>query len=113
MVIVPEGQMSLIPFSCLQDKDGRYLSEKVRIRISPSLTTLKLIQDSPADYHSQVGELIVGVPLVGVKGLRLLECAKKEAEMIASLFGVPCLVGKQATKEVYCKGSGRYAWYIL
>ena len=99
MVIVPEGQMSLIPFSCLQDKDGRYLSEKVRIRISPSLTTLKLIQDSPADYHSQVGELIVGVPLVGVKGLRPLECAKKEAEMIASLFGVPCLVGEQATKE--------------
>ena len=99
MVIVPEGQMSLIPFSCLQDKDGRYLSEKVRIRISPSLTTLNLIQDSPADYHSQVGELIVGVPLVGVKGLRPLECAKKEAEMIASLFGVPCLVGEQATKE--------------
>ena len=99
MVIVPEGQMSLIPFSCLQDKDGRYLSEKVRIRISPSLTTLKLIQDSPADYHSQVRELIVGVPLVGVKGLRPLECAKKEAEMIASLFGVPCLVGEQATKE--------------
>ena len=99
MVIVPEGQMSLIPFSCLQDKDGRYLSEKVRIRISPSLTTLKLIQDSPAAYHSQVGELIVGVPCVGVEGFQTLKCAKGEVEMIASLFGAPCLVGEQATKE--------------
>ena len=99
MVIVPEGKMSLIPFSCLQDKDGRYLSEKVRIRISPSLTTLKLIQDSPAAYHSQVGELIVGVPCVGVEGFQTLKCAKGEVEMIASLFGAPCLVGEQATKE--------------
>ena len=99
MVIVPEGQMWLVPFSCLKDKDGCYLSEKVRIRLSPSLTTLKLIQDSPADYHSQSGELIVGVPQVGLPTFRPLKLAKKEAEMIASLFGVPCLVGEQATKE--------------
>lgn len=99
MVIVPEGQMWLVPFTCLKDKDGCYLSEKVRIRLSPSLTTLKLIQDSPADYHSQNGELIVGVPQVGVQTFRPLKLAKKEAEMIASLFGVPCLVGEQATKE--------------
>ena len=99
MIIVPEGQMWLIPFSCLKDKDGCYLSEKVRIRLSPSLTTLKLIQDSPADYHSQSGELIVGVSQVGVPTFRPLQLAKKEAEKISSMFGVPCLVGDQATKE--------------
>lgn len=98
MVIVPEGQMWLIPFSCLKDKHCCYLSEKVRIRLSPSLTTLKLIQDSPADYHSQSGELIVGVPQVGVETFRPLQLAKKEAEKIASMFGVLCLVGDQTTK---------------
>ena len=106
MVIVPEGQMSLIPFSCLKDKDGCYLSEKVRIRISPSLTTLRLIQDSPADYHSQSGELIVGVLQVGVQTFRPLKFAKKEAEMIASLFGVQCLVGELATKEEVLRSIG-------
>lgn len=106
MVIVPEEQMWLVPFSCLKDKDGCYLSEKVRIRLSPSLTTLRLIQDSPADYHSQSGELIVGVLQVGVQTFRPLKFAKKEAEMIASLFGVQCLVGELATKEEVLRSIG-------
>ena len=45
------------------NESRNFLSEKFRIRIVPSLTTLKLIQDSSADYHS--GALIVGDPDVG------------------------------------------------
>ena len=106
VLIVPEGPLFLIPFSALQDSSGRYLSEIVRIRLIPSLTTLKLIQDSPADYHCQTGALIVGDPNVGrvnfdgrVVELCSLPKAREEAQMVSALLGVRCLVGEQATKE--------------
>jgi len=106
VLIVPEGPLFLIPFPALQDSSGRYLSEIVRIRLIPSLTTLKLIQDSPADYHCQTGALIVGDPSVRrvnfngrVVELCSLPKAREEAQMVSALLGVPCLVGEQATKE--------------
>ena len=52
-------------FAALKTESGKYLSETVRIRIVPSLTTLKLIQECPSDFHSQTGALIVGDPEVG------------------------------------------------
>ena len=71
------------------------------------MTTLKLIQDSPADYHSQAGALIVGDPDVGAvhyKGREMsvsrLPCAGNEAVMIGQLLGVQPLLGKHATKQV-------------
>ena len=65
IIIVPDRSLNQVPFPALTDERGRYLSETFKIRIVPSLTTLKLIQDSPADYHSQTGALIVGDPEVG------------------------------------------------
>ena len=83
-----------------------YLSESFRILILPSLMTLKLIQDSPADYHSQTGALIVGKPDVSrvyykgsVEKLCPLPCARKEAEMIGRLVGAQPLLGEHATKQ--------------
>ena len=95
-----------VSFAALEDENGKFLSENIRIRIVPSSTTLKLIQDSPADFHSQTGALIVGDPYVGevlYKGRREeplpLPCAREEAEMIGGLLGVQPLLGKQATKQ--------------
>jgi len=58
------------------------------------LTTVKLIQDSSADYHSQTDELIVGDLDVGqlfykgrLEGKTRLPCAREEAEMIGELLG--------------------------
>ncbi|KAL9986295.1 hypothetical protein ACROYT_G000419 [Oculina patagonica] len=65
IIIVPDRSLNKVPFVALHDEGGKYLSESFRIRIVPSLSTLKLIQDSPADYHSQTGALIVGDPVVG------------------------------------------------
>ena len=65
LIVVPDCSLNQVPFAALTDEGGRYLSDKFRIRIVPSLTTLKLIQDSPADYHSKSGALIVGDPDVG------------------------------------------------
>ena len=106
IIIVPDRYVFKVPFAALQDENGKYLSESFRIRIIPSLTTLKLIHDSPADYHSQTGVLIVGDPDVGevlyngdVYKPPRLPFAEMEAEMIAQLLGAKSLVGKQATKQ--------------
>ena len=55
IIIVPDNLLYPIPFAALMDDNGKYLSDTFRIRIVPSLTTLKLIQLSPADYHSKTG----------------------------------------------------------
>ena len=107
IIIVPDRSLYRVPFAALRDQPGgEYLSETFRIRFVPSLSTLKIIQDSPADYHSQTGALVVGDPKVGevlYKGSRLditpLPCARKEAEMVGRLLGVMPLLGEHATKQ--------------
>ena len=106
IIFVPDRSLYTIPFAALTDESGKYLSDTFRIRIVPSLTTLKLIQNSPEDYHSQTGALIVGEPAVSevyFKGnreiLNPLPSARKEAEMIGRLLGVKPLLGKHATKQ--------------
>ena len=107
IIVVPDRSLNQVPFAALTDERGRYLSETLRIRIVPSLTTLKLIQDSRAFYHSQRGALIVGDPDVGTvyyKGKAMswsrLPCAGNEAVMIGQLLSVQPLLGPQATKLV-------------
>ncbi|CAH3038629.1 unnamed protein product [Pocillopora meandrina] len=106
IIVVPDSSLSRVPFSALMNERGEFLAEKFKIRYTPSLTTLKLIQDSPADYHSGSGVLIVGDPDVGTvthQGSELtfspLPCARKEVEMIGKILHVQPLTGKEATKE--------------
>ncbi|KAL9986712.1 hypothetical protein ACROYT_G000896 [Oculina patagonica] len=106
IIIVPDSCLYKVPFAALPDDNGKYLSEAFRIRIVPSLTTLKLIQDSPTGYHSQTGALIVGDPMVGqvffkgsCENISRLPFAGKEAEMIGKLLDVQPLLGEHATKQ--------------
>lgn len=93
-VIVPHRSLYKVPFAALKDESEKYLSQTYRTRIVPSLSTLGLIQESLADYHSQTGALIVGDPDVGdvlYKGQKENPCrlpsARKEAAIIAELLG--------------------------
>ena len=106
IVIVPDRALYKVPFAALKDESEKYLSQNYRIRIVPSLSTLGLIQDSPADYHSQTGALIVGDPDVGdvlykgrIENPCRLPSARKEAEMIAELLGAEPLLEERATKQ--------------
>ena len=106
IIIVPDNLLYPIPFASLMDDNGKYLSDTFRIRIVPSLTTLKLIQLSPTDYHSATGALIVGEPDVSavyyqgnLLQLNSLPWARKEAEMIGRLLGVQSLLGRNANKQ--------------
>jgi len=106
IIIVPDRALYQIPFAALTDESGKYLSETFRIRIAPSLTTLKLINESPVNYHCQTGALIVGNPDVGevhFKGrlvnISPLPCAENEVRMVGEKLGVEPLLGQQATKQ--------------
>ena len=106
IIIVPDRLFYKVPFAALEEESRKCLSESFRIHIVPSLTTLKLIQDSPADYHSQTGVLVVGDPDVGevlyngiLRRISRLPFASEKAKMIGKLFGTEPLVGKQATKQ--------------
>ena len=110
IIIIPDPLLYRIPFAALTNdkvkEETKYLSDTQRIRIAPSLTTLKLIQLSSADYHSETGALIVGDPDVRdvyyqgeLLKLEQLPWARKEAQMIGRLLGVKPLVGNDARKQ--------------
>ena len=110
LIIVPDGPLWLAPYAALVDADSKYLYDSFRIRVIPSLTSLKLIADCPKEYHSRSGSLLVGDPWVeevknskGEKILDPLPFARKEVEMIGRILNVPPIVGKQATKREVLK----------
>ena len=106
LIIVPDGPLWLAPYAALVDADSKYLSDSFRIRLIPSLTSLKLIADCPEEYHSRNGALLVGDPWVeevtnskGEKFLEPLPFARKEVEMIGQILNITPLIGKKATKR--------------
>ena len=98
LIVVPDGALSIAPWAAL--------SESLRIRTVPSLTSLKLIIDSPDEYHCKSGALLVGDPClkkVTNKGghpiYDQLKYAKKEVEMIGEILKCQPLTGEAATKK--------------
>ena len=104
LIVVPDRSLNQVPFSALVDEDGRYLSETFRIRVVPSLTTLKHIQDSlsQSDRHTDSGGSRCWYGAVQRKehGLFSVSMAGSEAAMITRLLGVQPLLGEKATKQV-------------
>ena len=104
VVIVPQGPLCLAPYAAFMVLKSKYLCETFRIRLLPSLSSLQLIQNCPADWHSKTGALLVGDPWVQevvYEGITLeqLEWAEKEVQMIGEILQTAPLVGKQATKD--------------
>ena len=96
LMFVPEGPLCLAPFAAFKGPNSKYLCESFRIRVAPSLTSLKMIADCPVDYHHKSGALLVGDPLTE---LPPLPCAREEVEMIGRMLGSTPLIGTQATKD--------------
>ena len=93
LIVVPDDEFCLAPYSAL--------TESVRITTVPSLTALKLIRESPKDFHSNTGALLVGDPSVDQIPMKLtqLPYARREVEMIAKLLNTTPLTGRDATKS--------------
>ncbi|KAK3701523.1 hypothetical protein QZH41_007885 [Actinostola sp. cb2023] len=106
IVFLPDGPLFKIPFAALRDPGtGRYLSEMKRIRIAPSISTLKILNDRPSDFYSKRGALIIGDPLVGKvmydgqeREFKPLLNAYIEALAISTLFHVELFSREKATK---------------
>ena len=110
LLIIPDGPLWLAPYAAFKDGNSKYLCESFRIRLAPSLTSLRLIADCPDDYHKSSGALLVGDPWVAEvtnsKGEKLLEqlpCAKEEVEMIGKILNITPITGRQATKREVLK----------
>ncbi|XP_031558305.1 tetratricopeptide repeat protein 28-like [Actinia tenebrosa] len=107
VVIIPDGPLYKVPFPALRDpRTGKYLSETKRIRLAPSLATLKHFEDFPTDQTSDAKPLVIGNPLVGKVMMDGEECdierlpgAIDEADKISLLLGVHPLLATQATKS--------------
>ncbi|XP_066022638.1 tetratricopeptide repeat protein 28-like [Pocillopora verrucosa] len=108
ITFVPEGPFCLVPYAALQDSNSSYLSDSFRIRVLPSLTTLQLIHDCPADFHAKTGALLVGDPCFKhliYEGTLLMQLpgARKEVEMIGRILNVSPLTREMATKDEVLK----------
>ena len=104
IVVVPQGPLCLAPYAAFMDLNSKYLCETLRIRLLPSLSSLRLVKNCPADWHSKTGALLVGDPYVQevrYEGARLpqLKWAEKEVQMIGEILQTAPLIGKQATKD--------------
>lgn len=71
----------------------------------PSLISLKLITDCPADYHCKTGALLVRDPWVQEvkyqkRKLHQFPCAKEEVEMIGRILNIAPLTGSEVTKDI-------------
>ena len=105
LIIIPDRASFLIPYAALMDQQSRYLSETLRIRLAPSLTSLRLLAECPESHHSTSGALLVGNPWVKTvrikdnKPFPQLPGAEKEAKMIGQILNTEPLIGKNATKD--------------
>ena len=108
LIVVPDGALSKAPWAAL--------SETLRIRTVPSLTSLKVITDSPSEYHSKSGALLVGEPclksITDKQGNPIydpLKYAKMEVEVIGEIVKSQPLTGEDATKEAVLQNIGSVA----
>ena len=103
LIIVPDGPLWLAPFAALLNPFSKYLCESFKVRLIPSLTSLKIIARCP-EFHSSSGALIVGDPDVSEvtnshgDQLEQLPFARQEAQMIGQILNTAPLTGKLATK---------------
>ena len=116
IVIVPDGALCLAPFAAFLDDSSRFLSESFRIRVIPSLTSLKLIMDAAEDYHAKSGALLVGDPclreitnIFGKPKMPQLPYAREEVRMIGEILNTVPLTGKAANKEEVLRRIGLVA----
>ena len=105
LIIVPDRSSFWIPYAALVNQHSRYLSETLRIRLVPSLTSLRLLAECPESHHSTSGALLVGNPWVETERIKdnkpfpQLPGAEQEAEMIGQILNIKPLIGKDATKD--------------
>ncbi|NEQ47488.1 MAG: CHAT domain-containing protein [Leptolyngbya sp. SIOISBB] len=110
VIMIPQGDLFLVPFPALLNADGSYLIEQHTLLTAPSIHVLDLTRQQRqqrGDIASPDDVLVVGnpdMPTVEISDGPLpgLFGAEEEAIKIADLFGAEALTGSAAT-EAYIK----------
>ncbi|MBE7385086.1 MAG: tetratricopeptide repeat protein [Leptolyngbya sp. SIO1E4] len=114
VIMIPQGDLFLVPFPALINTDGNYLIEQHTLLTAPSIHVLDLTRQQRrqrSDVTSPNDVLVVGnpdMPTVKIPSedwegeLSSLFWAEQEAIEIADLFGAEALIGDAAT-EAYIK----------
>lgn len=110
VIFIPHQSLFLVPFTALQDANGKYLIEQHTPLIAPSIQVLALTQQQGqrnSGARSQRATLLVGNPAMPqIRPNRIdppvmlpaLPGAEKEIKEIATILGTEALIGNQATK---------------
>ncbi|OLP19256.1 hypothetical protein BST81_05705 [Leptolyngbya sp. 'hensonii'] len=110
VIVIPQGDLFLVPFAALQDPAGTYLIQRHTLIIAPSIQVLTLTEQLRRNQAQsfQGDVLIVGNPTMpkvvltpntAAQQLTQLPGAEKEAIAIGKLLQTPPLLGAQATKK--------------
>lgn len=106
LIFIPQGNLFLVPFSALQDAEGKFLIEKHTIITAPSIQILELIQKRTTQVpETSLDALVVGSPKMPTIPLTEppvelgdLAWAKTEVQAIASLLNTQAITGLDASK---------------
>jgi CHAT domain-containing protein/Flp pilus assembly protein TadD len=109
VVFIPQRSLFLVPFSALQDNNGKYLIEKHTISTASAIQVLDLTHQQKLKVTGK--EVVVmgnpTMPRVGIPPndyqLGSLGGAEKEARAIANLFKTKPILGNDATKDALLK----------
>jgi tetratricopeptide (TPR) repeat protein len=101
VIFIPQGELFLVPFAVLQDKEGKYLIEKHTILTAPSIQVLDLTRKQQQRVANSTAKdvLIVGNPSPMPAPFQPLEYAEPEAKAIANLLNTNPIIGTQATES--------------
>lgn len=103
VIIVPQGELFLVPFPALIDPNGVALLDQHPLLFAPAISLLTFEATAPVEPLETLSAVVVGNPempsLPGTnQPLPALLGAEAEAKAIASLLDVQPLIGAAATK---------------
>jgi CHAT domain-containing protein len=97
LVLVPHGPLHYLPFAALRDPTGRHLIEDYSLSLMPNASALRFARRGEA----AAGALVLGDPDGS------LPQAGREAESVASVYGVQAYHGIAATEALVRTQAGR------
>ena len=107
VIFIPQGELFLIPFAALKDKEGKYLIEKHAIGTAPAIQVLDLTSKLLYEQRNGTSALVVGNPTMPIipltdppVKLTPLPAAEEEAKQIAQLLNTQPILGEDATAEL-------------
>ena len=102
VVVIPHRELHYLPFVALQDANGNFLAQELKISYAPSAGIWGRSMRKPGEFMGRV--LVLGDPSTDHKRLR---GARVEARRVADLFGDQPLIGEEATESRVWQGQGK------